>query len=177
MSPMLSWRQRLVDERVLVPVVDAAQDGAVAELIAQGRQLGVERLSVHLAQTRVAKTGRNGLHLAGHGGVVIRRGGVVCPHLHEAEGIAKVLEAKLELLGLGLAGVLEVHERQAAQAHGRLVHEATGLAVVVILRALRCLGERHGSAARRPRAPPSCAPEPPRWPRSWTGRRRRARCR
>ena len=69
---------------------------------------------------------------------------MVCAHLYEDERVAKVLEGEVELLGVGLVGVREVHEGEAAQADGGLVHEAAGLAVVGVLGALAHLGEGHG---------------------------------
>lgn len=132
-----------VDEVVLVPVVDAAQHGTIAELAAHGRDLAVELGAVHLAQARATELGGDGLHLTGDGGVVVGGRGVVGPHLDEDERVSVVLEVEPKLLRLGLVGIPEVHERQTPQAHGSLVHEAAGLAIVVVLGALAHLGERH----------------------------------
>ena len=60
----------VTDELVLVPVVDAAQHGTIAELAAHGRDLAVELGAVHLAQARATELGGDGLHLTGDGGVI-----------------------------------------------------------------------------------------------------------
>ena len=64
--------------------------------------------------------------------------------LNEHERIAVILKVELELLGLRLSLVLKVHVGKAAQAHGGLVHQTAGLAVIVVLGALAHLGERDG---------------------------------
>jgi len=135
-------RPAAIDEVVLVPVVDAADDGAVAELLAQRGDLGVEVGAGDLAQAVLAKFRGDGLHLAGDGGVVVGGCGVVGSDLDQDEPVAMVLKVELELLRCGAVGVLKVHVREAAEAHGRLVHEAAGLAIVIVLGALAHLGER-----------------------------------
>ena len=55
-----------------------------------------------------------------------------------------ILKVELELLGFRLSLVLKVHVGKAAQAHGGLVHQTAGLAVVVVLGALAHLSERDG---------------------------------
>ena len=55
-----------------------------------------------------------------------------------------ILKVELELLGLRLSLVLKVHVGEATQAHGGLVHQTAGLAVVVVLGALAHLRERDG---------------------------------
>ena len=132
----------LVDQAVLVPVVNGAQAGAVAQLGAQLGELGVKVGDVDLAQARLAKLGGDVLHLARNGGVVVSGGHVVGADLNEHERVAMILKVELELLGLRLSLVLKVHVGEAAQAHGSLVHQTAGLAVVVVLGALAHLRKR-----------------------------------
>ena len=69
---------------------------------------------------------------------------MVGANFNEHERIAVILKVELELLGLRLSLVLKVHVGKAAQAHGSLVHQTAGLAVVVVLGALAHLGECDG---------------------------------
>ena len=64
--------------------------------------------------------------------------------LNKHERIAVILKVELELLGFRLSLVLKVHVGKATQAHGGLVHQTTGLAVIVVFGALAHLGERDG---------------------------------
>ena len=70
-------RPALIDQAILVPVVNGAQAGAVAQLGAQLGELGVKIGNVDLAQACLAKLGGNVLHLARNGGVVVGGGHVV----------------------------------------------------------------------------------------------------
>ena len=65
-------------------------------------------------------------------------------HFNEHKRITVILKVELELLGLRLSLVLKVHVGEATQAHGGLVHQTAGLAVVVVLGALAHLRERDG---------------------------------
>ena len=132
--------------------MNGAQAGAVAQLGAQLGELGVKIGNVDLAQACLAKLGGNVLHLARNGGVVVGGGHVVGTDLNEHERIAVILKVELELLGFRLSLVLKVHVGKAAQAHGGLVHQTAGLAVIVVLGALAHLRERDGLDG-------GCAPE------------------
>ena len=137
-------RPALVDQAVLVPVVNGAQAGTVAQLGAQLGELGVKVGNVDLAQARFAKLGGDVLHLARNGGVVVGGCHMVGANLNEYECIAVILKVELELLSFRLSLVLKIHVGKAAQAHGSLVHQAAGLAVVVVLGALAHLRKRDG---------------------------------
>lgn len=140
-----------VDEVVLVPVVYGAHEGAVAELLADFGDVGVEVGLGDLAEAFMAKLARHGLHLHRHDGVVCGEGRVVAANVDEHEGVASGIEVEGELGARGLGTVLEAHERKAAEADRELVHEAAGLAEVDVLRTLPHLGEfdgRDGLGAR-----------------------------
>ena len=124
--------------------MNGAQAGAVAQLGAQLGEFSVKVGNVYLAQACLAKLGGDVLHLARNGGVVVGGGHVVGADLDEHERVAMILKVELELLGLRLSLVLKVHVGKAAQAHGCLVHQTAGLAVIVVLGALAHLGERDG---------------------------------
>ena len=134
----------LVDQAVLVPVVNGAQAGAVAQLGAQLGEFGVKVGNVDLAQACLAKLGGDVLHFARNGSVIVGGGHVVGADLNEYERIAVILKVELELLGLRLSLILKVHVGEAAQAHSRLIHKTAGLAVIVVLGALAHLSERDG---------------------------------
>ena len=69
---------------------------------------------------------------------------MVAAYVHEHERVAVFLEVERELLGRGGLGVGEAHVCEAAERFRELVEQAAGLAEVVVLRALRHLGECHG---------------------------------
>ncbi len=124
--------------------MNGAQAGTVAQLGAQLGELGVKVGNVYLAQACLAKLGGDVLHLARNGGVVVGGGHVVGTNLNEHERIAVIIKVELELLSFRLSLVLKIHVGKAAQAHGGLVHQTAGLAVVVVLGALDHLGECDG---------------------------------
>lgn len=69
---------------------------------------------------------------------------MVGPHLDQAQRVTRLIEIEIELSGLGLAGNLEVHVGEPAQANGGLVHKAAGLAKVAVLCKLAHLGQLDG---------------------------------
>ena len=145
-------RPALIDQAILVPVVNGAQTGTVAQLGTQLGELGVKIGNIDLAQACLAKLGGDVLHLARNGSVIVGGGHVVGTDLNEHERIAVILKVEFELLGFRLSLVLKVHVGKAAQAHSGLVHQTAGLAIVVVLGALAHLGERDGLDG-------GCAPE------------------
>ena len=124
--------------------MDAAQYGPVSKFGAQRRDLTVEIFFADFAQARMPEFCGNCLHLAGDGGVIVGRCGMIGSDFHKHQPVSVLFEIEFELLRFGMSDILKVHEGKSTQAHGCLVHETAGLAVVVIFGSLTHLRKGDG---------------------------------
>ena len=113
-----------------------AQDGAVAGLFADLLELRIELRFVDLAQDLLAETARDAAHLLRDGGVFVGQIRVVRAGIEDAGRIAAVGKVKFHTLDQRRLRIGKVDEDQPADARGRLVHQAAGLAEIDILRVL-----------------------------------------
>ena len=77
------------DAGLNVKVVQPPEDGAVAQLLAQGGDGSDHRLFIGLAQHGLAHSGSDALHLGGNGSVIGGEVGVVSAGVHDAKIIAR----------------------------------------------------------------------------------------
>ena len=125
-----------------------AQRGAVARGGADLAQTGEKGVLIHFAQYGLAEDGGDGLHLARDGGVLVGQVGVVGAAVDDAQGVAKGREIELQMLDDGLRGVGKVDRDDAADGGGHLIHQAAGLAEILVFDLLPEPGDLDGVQAR-----------------------------
>lgn len=92
--------------------------------------------AVHVSQACRTERTCDCMHLIRDGGIDIGQVLMACADPDQDQRISELLEVEGEALGGRSLGILEVDVGKPAQADGRLVHEATGLAEPVVLDAL-----------------------------------------
>ena len=132
------------DPAVVVKEVHGAQDGPVTGSGADLFQTGVEGVLVHLPQMLLAENGAHGLHFPGNRGILIRQIRMICAGIDDAEGVAAGGKVKVQRLHHGMGSIGKVDGHDAAHGGGHLVHQAAGLAEIVIFGILADLGDLNG---------------------------------
>ena len=118
-----------------------AQNGAVAQLFAQGGDDLQHRLKVCLTQLRDAHFVCDGVHLVRHGGIFVRQVGMVAADIHDAQRIAGRGKIEIELFDHRLFGVGKVDGDDAADRGSHLIEQSARLAEIDIFGILGDLGD------------------------------------
>ena len=121
---------------ILLVHMDGTEDSAVRNMLSQFRQLLQKFLLGNLTKDILTEESAHFFQLIGDCSVFIRQICVVSAAVNDAKCISCFGKIKVDLLDLGLFGILKVNVNQAAHAGCHLIHQTTGLAEVYVLSVL-----------------------------------------